>query len=976
MRRSRPGSVLPTLGVCLIALFGFVALAVDLGMLAVSRTQCQNAADAAAFVGARNLHNREGTPDTNRADALEKARQAAKANAHLSNFVGDAEIASVTAGQYSYDSAKQRFRVSYPASIGANDSWSAVRVELSSLRPTYFMRVLGVSTMPTGATATAVHRPRDIAFVLDFTGSMGNGSTNNWPDEGDPANGNQRRPVEGLMSPDPDYPKFGHYGRYAHYQVSNISLTAPISFTIADRPNPLRTTAAYKNATGTYYPNNHTTATSGGPPVIEDFYMAVGDPANVNMATPRKNAFKMWDTGSYNAMAGACPAPANFDVQSDMPVAYVGDKWPRMDGRRGAPAGSWSTPSGSSFTDSGAKTLKEYLGHTAVMNRDLTPHTLPSGRNATSLLPAGNTRDGGTSDANLYDALWETYGYDLDVESLRAGFKPVSLPPSHRFLGYSMGPGYWGKTFFVWPPDPRPALDWRRRFFLRGDGAAFDPQTDNINAILFRTMYGHTLNTVVTNVSGGYTVNNQPGYYRLNYPAIVAWLKSGPQTLPTNLRSGRILYYSSIPDDLTSNASGNADDRMFWREYIHFLLGVDEFDAANAPLSFWGTPQSNKGYPPQWMMAGVESRYPFGLISIGSTASAMIPPNAAPNPKPYMNYSDNVNRPRMHFWFGPHSMLQFLKLYGEARPWWSGTTHESQAWQLKAAVNSVLDDIKRNHPNDYCGTAAYAMSPSYSYTTPLAGMGQDYFTLKNTLFFRPDHVAKLKTDPTSSIENRPYTTTFASDIAQIPSSKGSTDSNTGFAIAFNLLSNSSALAATEAYGNGGRKGASKIVIYETDGKPTAHGRWQLTGTGSETRYVWNNAIAFPPRWMNDAALPQRAQYAVEVVKNIVAPVSTTGTSGFSLPNAPARVYAIAFGDIFNGYDDGTIGTEGTDALRFLLRVQQVGNTSPGTVGTADPPIARIPAEQIITGSYDVRIAKLKSALERIAQSGVQVTLVE
>ena len=95
-----------------------------------------------------------------------------------------------------------------------------------------------------------------------------------------------------------------------------------------------------------------------------------------------------------------------------------------------------------------------------------------------------------------------------------------------------------------------------------------------------------------------------------------------------------------------------------------------------------------------------------------------------------------------------------------------------------------------------------------------------------------------------------------------------------------------------------------------------------------------------------------------------------------MPNAPARVYAIAFGDVFSGYDNGSISTEGKDALRFLLRVQQVGNTSPGTVGTADPPTASIPNEQIITGSYDVRIAKMKSALERIAQSGVQVTLIE
>ena len=70
---SRRGSVLPMLGVCLIALFAFVALAVDLGMLAVNRTQCQNAADAAVLVGCRNLDNkRPDDPgyDSNRSSAV------------------------------------------------------------------------------------------------------------------------------------------------------------------------------------------------------------------------------------------------------------------------------------------------------------------------------------------------------------------------------------------------------------------------------------------------------------------------------------------------------------------------------------------------------------------------------------------------------------------------------------------------------------------------------------------------------------------------------------------------------------------------------------------------------------------------------------------------------------------------------------------------------------------------------------------
>src|SRR5262249_24265443 len=55
------------------------------------------------------------------------------------------------------------------------------------------------------------------------------------------------------------------------------------------------------------------------------------------------------------------------------------------------------------------------------------------------------------------------------------------------FNGYTEGPGYWGKTFFIWPPDSRGATaacptslatsslvwrdngakDWRQKFFLK-----------------------------------------------------------------------------------------------------------------------------------------------------------------------------------------------------------------------------------------------------------------------------------------------------------------------------------------------------------------------------------------------------------------------------------------------------------------------------------------------------------------------------
>ena len=46
---ARRGVILPYVAISMVALLGFVALAIDLGMVMVAKTQTQNAADAAAF---------------------------------------------------------------------------------------------------------------------------------------------------------------------------------------------------------------------------------------------------------------------------------------------------------------------------------------------------------------------------------------------------------------------------------------------------------------------------------------------------------------------------------------------------------------------------------------------------------------------------------------------------------------------------------------------------------------------------------------------------------------------------------------------------------------------------------------------------------------------------------------------------------------------------------------------------------------
>ncbi|QJW97126.1 hypothetical protein FTUN_4691 [Frigoriglobus tundricola] len=177
--------MLPLLAVSVISLFAFVALAVDLGMLAVSRTQCQNAADAAVLAGTRTLNNKDGTLYNNLPAAVSTVRGVATANTHLSANLTPGQVSKVEAGQYMYDPTSQTFGVSGWTDVtsggavnpAAGGSWTALRVTLSATQPTYFMSVFGVAAMPSGAQATAVFRPRDVAFVLDMTGSMGFSST-------------------------------------------------------------------------------------------------------------------------------------------------------------------------------------------------------------------------------------------------------------------------------------------------------------------------------------------------------------------------------------------------------------------------------------------------------------------------------------------------------------------------------------------------------------------------------------------------------------------------------------------------------------------------------------------------------------------------------------------------------------------------------------------------------------------------------
>ena len=84
---------------------------------------------------------------------------------------------------------------------------------------------------------------------------------------------------------------------------------------------------------------------------------------------------------------------------------------------------------------------------------------------------------------------------------------------------------------------PSGTNDWRKNFFFKSDGVT----KCNDNTLLFQNSYpGH---------------RDPPGNYVINYKAILNWIKNtGANPFPGQLRSGSILYYSSIPNDVPAAA--------------------------------------------------------------------------------------------------------------------------------------------------------------------------------------------------------------------------------------------------------------------------------------------------------------------------------------------------------------------------------------------------------------------------------------
>jgi Flp pilus assembly protein TadG len=987
----RRGALLPLLGLCLFFLLALVALAIDVGMLAVARCQCQNAADSAAMAGARTINGNE-TGNYNLSQVPTNAIAAAKANYVLAKPINDdpdgkglypvvivnpytyeAGQVKVEIGAYAYtyddgNPSKEGFGIEIPRQ-DTNEPYSTVRATVTATGDYAFARVLGLTQFNVIATSTAAHRPRDVIIIMDLSGSMRYQSLPGMFLSGGvvtPSATNRPRNVS--MNPETVFPQFGHY-----------------SDTVAAA---LKGTTAYSTGSEQCDPANISTTSDSGPPIAEDFF---------------QNTF------------GVAPSAGNraFARSSD---TY--DK----------------TPGGDNYL----RTANNTVGN-------------PYAKTVTEITGGDVTKE----------AAFEANGYNAYVGD---------------FKGYTEGPGYWGKTFFIWPPDPRGSVldandpanhanngakDWRQRFFFKYNTATAKLGWLNHNNLLFdsagqpatagnqtpgNTVIRHPNTAALTIKEDGVNFTYQ---YKINYAAILHWLKENPVHFPTQLRAGRIKYYDPIPDPSdtalnnrwwTTHPLTDVNER-FWKEYIDFVLGLQAIGAnsytkrnvdpdgvalSNVPISAligngdyypWGTmkvsvkpdPVVNKGNinnavgyvvgtktmtVKNFATAPLAGQYvKFDLdptyykISSATTTSITLSTGilvpvlngdivrvfATSTPVfKYMDYADNPHRPRHQFWFGPMTFVDYLGNYNTSRFWWPGNVHEAQSWACKVGIQTAIDDIKKNHPSDFIGMAFFS-SPKYSasgggqHNKAIVPLGRSYQLLKDSLWF----------PPTTVVGTAKEITPYDDDFDNVPRAKGSTSPGMGFLIAYNLLSSN--ISNLRSYsqpqplyrgsaGGLGRKGATRLVIFETDGAPNARSYAALSGSGSSAYYPIR--IKYPEKLKDSGNVewPASGTYAASEVYSVVEQIcKLESLSGYSTARKKVQVYALGYGALF---DPSGTSTAQTTALDFLQTVQFKGNTATSTSG------ANFPDWQRIYGNNDQRIDRMKNAFTTIMQAGVQVSLLE
>ncbi|MDY0168440.1 MAG: pilus assembly protein TadG-related protein [Thermoguttaceae bacterium] len=166
---SHRGAIIVMAAVLITILLGMVAFGLDLGLVVLVRTQLQAAADSAAMAGAASM----GLPrDQMVAVAQEFAAYHKAGGREVNLLASDIEYGT-------WDATVRQF-------TSSNTPGNAIRVTTRVDESTggeaamFFGRVFGRMSFSQRASAVAMANPRDIAFVVDLSGSMNDDTEPCW----------------------------------------------------------------------------------------------------------------------------------------------------------------------------------------------------------------------------------------------------------------------------------------------------------------------------------------------------------------------------------------------------------------------------------------------------------------------------------------------------------------------------------------------------------------------------------------------------------------------------------------------------------------------------------------------------------------------------------------------------------------------------------------------------------------------------
>ena len=588
-----------------------------------------------------------------------------------------------------------------------------------------------------------------------------------------------------------------------------------------------------------------------------------------------------------------------------------------------------------------------------------------------------------SSTTNIF---WELDGYSAYTAGSLDTSGPGGVPDVWTQVGYSasgtqfnsytQGPGYYGKTFFLWPPDPRNgsitntttlksylgllginatdqntiASNWSTwlgqgtttgltnlQTWLKGGTTSGGPYTTTSKFVtgssnqapiyyavcrLFNRAYpagssngafsgdwrarffGTTSNPALLNSSGSLDL---PGgsTYTINYNAILTWIAQSPNPFPSQLRAGRVKYYGSIPTAITGSwPSYGGTDQRFWVEFIDHVLGFRQTSAGNY--------QDISG------MAGYGSDFSWGTVAQSN------PPTAPP----YMSYTDNPMRPNLRYWFSPITMVDYMQNYNmddnvnNYFPMQPGDSYEAPIYVAKEAYQATVSTVQTNHPNDWVSVVPYSWPRSSASDTSgrlnsvSCPLGTNYNYATSALVF-PFSTINADGSPNQT-EVTPYDPDPATGM--IPSANfwdtPRAEGDTCFAMALMLCYNQLAVTPTSdstlrtfttstpitfptgMAGGLGRKGAQKVVIFETDGLPNCQATASLVSAGTYNYY----------KIRYDMNRPSSSEYPSVTAANLNDPsvlsqinsLITQLVTNYSTTRNPFRLYSLGFGPVFQG----------------------------------------------------------------------------